>query len=118
MTEPLLVDESRKKILGMHPNVFFMGMVSLLTDIGSELIFTLVPLFLRNILGATSTMVGLVGGISESADSFFRIFSGWLSDKSGKRKPLAVLGYGFSTLAKPFMLIANTWGAVAGIRFG
>lgn len=118
MTEPVLVDESRKKVAGMHPNVFFMGLVSLLTDIGSELIFTLIPLFLSNVLGATSTMVGLVGGISESADSFFRIASGWFSDKIGKRKSLAVVGYSFSTLAKPFMLIANSWGAVAGIRFG
>jgi MFS family permease len=118
MTEPVLVDESRKKIAGMHLNVFFMGLVSLLTDIGSELIFTLIPLFLCNVLGATSTLVGLVGGISESADSFFRIASGWFSDKIGKRKLLAVAGYSFSTLAKPFMLLANSWGAVAGIRFG
>lgn len=118
MTEPVLVDESRKKIAGMHPNVFFMGLVSLLTDIGSELIFTFIPLFLCNVLGATSTLVGLVGGISESADSFFRIASGWFSDKIGKRKLLAVAGYSLSTLAKPFMLLANSWCAVAGIRFG
>ncbi len=118
MTEPVLVEENRKKIWGMHPNVFFMGLVSLLTDIGSELIFTLVPLFLSNVLGATSTMVGIVGGISESADSFLRIISGWISDKTGNRKLPAVLGYSFSTIAKPFMLIANSWGAVAGIRFG
>ncbi|MCX6003216.1 MAG: MFS transporter [Chloroflexi bacterium] len=118
MTEPLLVGENRKKIIGLHPNVFFMGVTSLLTDISSELIFTLVPLFLSNVLGATSTVIGVVGGISDSADSFFRIFSGWLSDKIGKRKLLAVVGYSFSTLAKPFMLIANSWGAVAGIRFG
>jgi MFS family permease len=117
VTEPLLVDENRKKIIGLHPNVFFMGVTSLLTDISSELIFTLVPLFLSNVLRATSTAIGVVGGISDSADSFFRIFSGWLSDKIGKRKLLAVVGYSFSTLAKPFMLIANSWGAVAGIRF-
>ena len=117
MTQPVITD-GRKKIFGLHPNVFFMGITSLLTDIGSELIFTLIPLFLSNILGATSTVVGLVGGISESADSFFRIASGWFSDKIGKRKLLAVLGYGFSALAKPFMLLANSWGAVAGIRFG
>ena len=118
MTEPVLVDESRKKIIGLHPNVFFMGLTSLLTDISSELIFTLIPLFLSNVLGASSTLIGLVGGISESADSFLRILSGWLSDKIGKRKLLAVLGYSFSTLVKPFMLMANSWGAVAGIRFG
>ena len=117
MTQPVIASEG-KKIFGLHPNVFFMGITSLLTDIGSELIFTLIPLFLSNVLGATSTVVGLVGGISESADSFFRIASGWFSDKIGKRKLLAVLGYGLSAAAKPFMLLANSWGAVAGIRFG
>jgi MFS family permease len=118
MTEPSLVNEKRKKLLGLHPNVFFMGLTSLLTDISSELIFTLIPLFLSNVLGASSTLIGLVGGISESADSFFRIASGWFSDKIGKRKLLAVLGYSVSTVVKPFMLLANSWGAVAGIRFG
>jgi MFS family permease len=104
--------------MGLHPNVFFMGLTSLLTDISSELIFTLVPLFLSDVLGATSTLIGLVGGISDSTDSLFRIISGWFSDQIGKRKLLAVTGYGISTLAKPFMLLANSWGAVVGVRFG
>ena len=118
MTEPATIDEKRKKILGLHPNVFFMGVTSLLNDISSELIFTLVPLFMSNVLGASSTLIGLVGGISDSADSLFRIISGWFSDKIGKRKLLTVLGYGFSTVVKPFMLLANSWGVVAGVRFG
>ncbi|MBN1643577.1 MAG: MFS transporter [Dehalococcoidales bacterium] len=118
MTGPVVVEQKRKKIWGMHSNVFFMGITSLLTDIGSELIFTFVPLVLINILNASSTMVGVVGGISESADSFLRIFSGWLSDKVGNRKLPAVLGYSISAIVKPLMLIANSWGAVAGIRFG
>ena len=83
MTEPTSIEEKRKKILGLHPNVFFMGITSLLTDISSELIFTLVPLFMSNVLGASSTLIGLVGGISDSADSLFRIISGWFSDKIG-----------------------------------
>jgi len=118
MGNPGLIDGKSRKIIGLHPNVFFMGLTSLLTDISSELIFTLIPLLLSNVLGATSTMIGVVGGISESADSFFRIASGWISDKIGKRKLLAGLGYSFSTMVKPFMLLANSWGAVAGIRFG
>jgi MFS family permease len=95
-----------------------MGLTSLLTDISSELIFTLVPLFLSDVLGATSTLIGLVGGLSDSADSLFRIFSGWFSDKIGKRKLLTTLGYSISTVAKPFMLLANSWGAVIGVRLG
>ena len=118
MSEPLEVsDAGRRKIWGLHPNVFFLGVVSLLNDISSEMIFTLVPLFLTNVLGATSTIVGLIGGLSEGADAVFRMLSGWLSDKVGKRKLLAVLGYSFSTLAKPFLYLANVWGVVLAVRF-
>ncbi len=118
MSEPLEVsDAGRRKIWGLHPNVFFLGVVSLLNDISSEMIFTLVPLFLTNVLGATSTIVGLIGGLSEGADAIFRLISGWLSDRVGKRKLLAVLGYGFSTLAKPFLLLAKVWGVVLAVRF-
>ncbi len=107
----------RGKIFGLNPNVFFLGIVSFLTDVSSEMIFTLVPFFLCNVLGAATTIVGLVGGISESTDAVFRIFSGWISDKLGKRKFLAVMGYGISTLAKPFMYLASTWGVVLAVRF-
>ena len=105
------------KILGLHSNIFFLGIVSLLTDVSSEMIFTLVPLFLSNVLKTPFTIIGLVGGLSESIDAIFRIFSGWISDKVGKRKPLTVLGYSISTVAKPFMYLATSWGAVLGIRF-
>ena len=108
---------NRKRIWGLNPNVFFLGMVSLLNDVSSEMIFTLVPLFLAQVLRAPTTIVGLIGGLSESTDAIFRIFSGWLSDKVGKRKFLAVLGYSISTVAKPFMYLAATWGAVLGVRF-
>jgi MFS family permease len=107
----------RRKLFGLNPNVFFLGIVSLLTDVSSEMIFTLVPLFLSNVLGATTTIVGLIGGLSESTDAIFRIFSGWFSDRVGKRKPLAVLGYGISTIAKPFMYLASSWGSVLAIKF-
>jgi MFS family permease len=118
MTAPAAVEKTPKKIFGVHPNVFFMGVTSLLTDVSSELIFTLVPLFLSDVLGVTSTVIGLVGGLSDSADSLFRIASGWFSDKIGQRKLLAVIGYSFSTVVKPLMLLANSWGAVIGVRLG
>jgi MFS family permease len=108
----------RRKLFGLNPNVFFLGIVSLLTDISSEMIFTLVPLFLFNVLRASTPIIGLIGGLSESADAIFRIFSGWLSDRVGRRKPLAVAGYTISTLAKPFMYLASSWGSVLAIRFG
>jgi len=108
----------RRKIWGLNPNVFFLGMVSLLTDVSTEMIFTLVPLFLANVLGAATTVVGLIGGVSESADAIFRILSGWLSDRIRKRKLLAVLGYSISTMAKPFMYLATSWASVLAIKFG
>ena len=111
-------DSSHRQIFGFNPNVFFLGVVSLLTDISSEMIFTLIPLFLCNVLGAATTVVGLVGGLSESTDAIFRIFSGWISDKIKKRKFLAVLGYSISTVAKPFMYLAASWSSVLVIRFG
>jgi MFS family permease len=108
----------RRKVFGLNPNIFFLGIVSLLTDISSEMIFTLVPLFLFNVLRAGTPIIGLIGGLSESADAIFRIFSGWFSDRVGRRKPLAVLGYSISTLVKPFMYLASSWGGVLAIRFG
>ena len=114
--KPLSTDTSGKRIWGLNPNVFFLGIVSLLTDVSSEMIFTLVPLFLANVLKTPFTIIGLVSGLSESIDAIFRIFSGWISDKVGKRKPMAVLGYSISTVAKPFMYLATSWGAVLGIR--
>lgn len=106
-----------RKIFNLHPNVFFLGLTSLLNDFSSEMIFTLLPLFLTNILGASTVVVGLIGGLSGSADSLFRVASGWYSDKIGSRKGLAVSGYALSAVVKPFMLIATSWGAVTGIRF-
>jgi MFS family permease len=112
------IESSPRKIFGVHPNVFFLGLVSLLTDVSSEMIFTLVPLFVVNVLHNGALAVGFIGGLTESFDAVFRIFSGRLSDRIKKRKLLAILGYGFSTICKPFMLLANVWGGVLAVRFG
>jgi len=117
LAEQLTADTSRKRIWGLNPNVFFLGIVSLLTDVSTDMIFTLVPLFLANVLKAPFIAIGLIGGVSESIDAVFRLLSGWFSDKVGKRKPLAVLGYSISTVAKPFMYLASSWGMVLAIRF-
>jgi len=118
MSDQVAAEAAHKKIWGMHHNIFFLGLVSLLTDTSSEMIFTLVPLFVYNVLGAGALAVGFIGGLSESFDAVFRIFSGRLSDRLKKRKLLAVVGYGFSTLCKPFMLLASVWGGVLAVRFG
>lgn len=118
MTETTAALRPRHKIFGLHSNVFFMGLTSLLNDFSSELIFTLLPLFITNILGASTVIVGFVGGLSGSADALFRIFSGWYSDKIGNRKKFAVGGYALSAIARPFMYVASGWGLVTGIRVG
>lgn len=117
MPELTSEDTTRRRILGLNPNVFFLGLVSLLNDVSSEMIFILVPLFVANVLGAGAIVVGLIGGLSEGTDAIFRIFSGRLSDRLGRRKLLAVLGYGFSTVVKPFMYLASNWGVVLVVRF-
>jgi MFS family permease len=109
--------KGKLKILGLNPNVFLLGLVSFLTDVSSEMIFTLVPIFLSNVLGVSTTIIGFIGGLSDSTEAVFKIFSGWFSDRLNKRKYLAVLGYGLSALAKPFMYVAATWGIVTAVRF-
>ena len=109
---------SRKQAFGMNSNIFFLGLVSLLTDISNEMIFTLVPLLLKNIIGVSTGIIGLIGGLSDSTEGLFKIFSGWLSDRIYKPKLLSVIGYSFSTIVKPFMLLAANWGVVAGVRLG
>jgi MFS family permease len=98
-------------------NVWVVTTTSFLTDISSEMLVHLLPLFLANILGVRTSVIGLIEGVAETTASLLKVFSGWLSDRLGDRKWLAVGGYSLSTLAKPFLLVANTWGAVLAVRF-
>ena len=109
--------DDRRKVFGFSRNVFFLGVVSFLTDVSSDMIFTLVPLFLLNVLRVGTPVIGLIEGIAEGAASLLKVLSGWLSDRLGRRKGLAVFGYSISTLAKPFLYFATTWSAVAAVRF-
>lgn len=97
-------------------NVWVVTATSLLTDISSEMIVYLVALFLDNVLGAGKAVIGLIEGLAETTASLMKIYSGALSDRLGRRKWLTVTGYLLSTLAKPFMYFANTWGWVLGVR--
>ena len=117
MTEELKTGNG-KKIWGVHPNIFFLGLTSFFTDVSSEMIFTLVPLFLANVLGAGTAIIGLVGGLSDSTEAIFKILSGRLSDKIHRPKLLTVFGYSLATVVKPFMYLATSWGAVTVIRLG
>jgi MFS family permease len=97
--------------------VIALGVVSLFTDIASEMVYTQVPVFLTVVLAAPATAVGLIEGVAESAASLLRLVSGWLSDRSGRRKPLTVLGYTFGAIAKPLLALATVWPVVLLLRF-
>lgn len=90
---------------------------SLLTDLSSEMVLHLLPLYLSTVLGVRANVIGLIEGVAESAASLLKLASGWLSDRLGRRKWLAVAGYGLSALAKPFFLVAGTWPQVAAVRW-
>ena len=98
-------------------NVWAASLTSFLTDISSEMVLNLLPLYLANVLGVRTNVIGLIEGVAESTASLLKIFSGWFSDRLRARKSLAVIGYGLSTLSKPFFLIANTWFLVALVRW-
>ncbi|MEW6019626.1 MAG: MFS transporter [Pseudomonadota bacterium] len=112
-----LPDDPPSPVPGIRRNVFILGITSLLTDLSSEIVYPLVPLFLTGVLGAPLSVVGLIEGIAESTASTLKVFSGWLSDRWRRRRPLAILGYGVSALAKPLMALATAWPAVLFLRF-
>lgn len=97
--------------------VWVLGGVSMLMDISSEMIHSLLPLFLASGLGLSVILIGLLEGIAEATALITKIFSGALSDYLGKRKGLAVLGYGLGALSKPMFAMATTAGLIFGARF-
>lgn len=97
--------------------IWALGFVSLLMDISSEMIHALLPVFLVTTLGAGTEMVGLVEGLGEGTASVTKVFSGWLSDRLGRRKALALAGYTIGAISKPFFAIAPAASWVLGARF-
>lgn len=109
-----MLDRSGRRL---PKNVWIVTFTSFLTDISSEMIVNLLPLFLFNVLGVRTSAIGVIEGVAESTASLLKMFSGWLSDKLGTRKKLAVLGYAVSTVAKPFLYLATSWSGVLAVRF-
>jgi MFS family permease len=96
--------------------VVALGIVSLLTDASSEMIYPLLPLFLTTTLGASAVAIGVVEGIAESVAALLKLVSGWWSDRIGRRKPFVVLGYGLASLARPLIGITQSVGQVLALR--
>ena len=107
----------RGGVRNLPRNVWAMSLTSFFTDISSDMVIHILPLFLANVLGVRTALIGLIEGVAEATASLLKVFSGWLSDRIGQRKWLAVIGYGLSAASKPFFYIANTWAAVGGVRW-
>ncbi len=102
---------------GIRKNVFVLGLASFFTDISSEMLYPIIPIFLTAVLGAPMSILGLIEGIAESTASILKGISGWLSDRTGRRRPFVVWGYSLSSFAKPLLFFAMGWPLVLVSRF-
>jgi len=107
----------KKKYFGLDRNIYSLGWVSLFTDVSSEMIYPLLPVFLTSVLGIRTTFVGLIEGVAEATASLFKLFSGWLSDRVAKRKGLVILGYTLSSCIRPLVAAATAGWHILFIRF-
>ena len=97
-------------------NVILLGLVSFFADISSEMVYPLIPLYLSSRFGATPLLVGFIEGIAESLASLLKVFSGYLTDRTQKKKPIAFLGYSTGLIYKLALIFANSWIAILGAR--
>ena len=96
--------------------VLVLGLVSFFTDLSSEMIYPLLPLFLAGVLGAGAAVLGVVEGAAEATASLLKVVSGFWADRIGRRKPLVVAGYGLSGLVRPLVALATAWPFVLAVR--
>jgi MFS family permease len=104
------------QLFGVPREVVMLGIVSFLTDVSSEAIFAILPLFLTGVMGASTLVLGTMEGLADFSASSLDLASGYLSDRIGKRKGLAVLGYGLSSVAKTVLIFASTTGQIFAFR--
>jgi MFS family permease len=115
VTEPS--GTARRGWRAVPSSVWALGFVSMLMDISSEMIHALLPIYMVTVLGTSVLAVGLIEGIAEATASVVKVFSGSLSDRLGRRKLLAALGYGLGALTKPVFPLAGSLGWLVGARF-
>ncbi|HTD45984.1 MAG TPA: MFS transporter [bacterium] len=106
----------RSPVPGISRNVWWLGLTSFFTDISSEMLYPLVPIFVTVTLGAPAVAVGVIEGAAEATASFLRLFSGWLSDRLGRRRGIVIAGYALSAAAKPLLAAAGSWPVVLAAR--
>lgn len=108
---------SAQTIRQLPRNIWILTLASFLTDVSTDMLVHLIPLFLANVLGVRTITIGLIEGVAEATSSLVKLFSGRLADRLGRYKWLTVAGYGLSTIAKPFFALAASWTAVLTVRF-
>jgi len=96
-------------------NIFFIGLISFFTDISTEMVYPLIPLYLMS-MGATPALMGIIEGIAESLASLLKVYSGYLTDKFQKKKAIAFLGYSTGILYKLALIFATSWVGILGAR--
>lgn len=111
------ISQPRTGWRSLHRNIWASSLTSFFTDISSEMILNILPLFMANVLGVRTSIIGLIEGIAEATSSLLKVFSGWFSDRLRARKGLAVAGYALSAFSKPFFYFAHSWGLIAAIRW-
>jgi len=101
----------------LPPTIIALGLVSFFTDFSSEMIYPLLPVFLSSVLGAGAIGLGLVEGVAESTAALFKVVSGIWADRTRRRKPFLLAGYGLAGFVRPLIGLATLWPVVALIRF-
>jgi len=107
----------RSRLAALPRTVWILGLISLVNDSASDLIYPLLPLYLTSVLMAGPRALGLIEGIAEATASLFKLLSGVLSDRSGNTRPWIVAGYGLAGLARPLIALASSWPGVLVLRF-
>lgn len=97
-------------------NIFFLGLISFFTDIATEMVYPLIPLYLTTAFGATPALVGVIEGIAESLASLLKVFSGYITDRFQKKKAVAFVGYSTGIIYKLALLIAGSWAGILSAR--
>jgi MFS family permease len=103
--------------LGLPRPIWLLGWVSLVTDLASEMIYPLLPIFLTRVLGATAMSLGVIEGAAEAASSILKIAAGRLADRTGAPKQIVLAGYGLSGAVRPLIAFVTSWTGVLGLRF-
>jgi len=116
-TTPVADIKTTRMWKALPSGIWALGFVSLFMDVSSEMIHGLLPVFLVGTLGVSAATLGWIEGVAESTASIAKLFSGALSDRFGKRKPLMLLGYGLAALTKPLFPLAGSAGTVFAARF-